>query len=106
MKVPEIAAHAFFVSRGPPTGGDYSMLELDKDSLASQAYATQIAEAAEAEPEVTTAQSAQPTPSALSGRLVSLDVFRGLTIAGMVLVNNAGSWDAVHEPLEHAKWDG
>jgi len=39
-------------------------------------------------------------------RLLSLDVFRGLTIAGMVLVNNAGSWDAVYEPLEHAKWDG
>lgn len=44
--------------------------------------------------------------SVLSRRLLALDVFRGLTIAGMVLVNNAGSWDAVYEPLEHAKWDG
>lgn len=43
---------------------------------------------------------------ALGGRLHSLDVFRGLTIAGMVLVNNAGSWTAVYEPLEHSPWDG
>lgn len=42
----------------------------------------------------------------LAGRLVSLDVFRGLTIAGMVLVNNPGTWDAVYGPLQHAAWDG
>ena len=35
-------------------------------------------------------------------RLVSLDVFRGMTIAGMVLVNNPGSWSAIYAPLEHA----
>ncbi len=39
-------------------------------------------------------------------RLESLDVFRGLTIAGMVLVNNPGSWGAIYKPLGHAKWDG
>src|SRR2546423_7204385 len=39
-------------------------------------------------------------------RLVSLDVFRGLTIAGMVLVNNPGSWSHICWPLEHAEWDG
>lgn len=39
-------------------------------------------------------------------RLFSLDVFRGLTIAAMVLVNNAGSWNAVYPPLAHAAWDG
>src|SRR3989440_8471789 len=39
-------------------------------------------------------------------RLVSLDVFRGLTIAGMVLVNNPGSWSHIYWPLEHAEWDG
>ncbi len=38
-------------------------------------------------------------------RLLSLDVFRGLTIAGMVLVNNAGGSE-VYAPLEHAKWNG
>jgi predicted acyltransferase len=39
-------------------------------------------------------------------RLVSLDVFRGLTIAGMVLVNNPGSWAHIYWPLEHAVWNG
>jgi predicted acyltransferase len=39
-------------------------------------------------------------------RLVSLDVFRGMTIAGMVLVNNPGTWDAIYPPLEHAEWNG
>ncbi len=41
-----------------------------------------------------------------SGRLISLDVFRGLTIAGMILVNNAGDWSHVYPALEHAEWDG
>ncbi|PYT01890.1 MAG: DUF5009 domain-containing protein [Acidobacteria bacterium] len=39
-------------------------------------------------------------------RLVSLDVFRGMTIAGMVLVNNPGTWSAIYSPLEHAPWHG
>jgi predicted acyltransferase len=39
-------------------------------------------------------------------RLVSLDVFRGITIAGMVLVNNPGTWSAIYPPLEHAEWNG
>ena len=39
-------------------------------------------------------------------RLVALDVFRGLTIAGMLLVNNPGSWAAIYPPLEHAPWHG
>jgi predicted acyltransferase len=41
-----------------------------------------------------------------STRLMSLDVFRGLTIAGMILVNNAGDWSHVYWPLEHAEWNG
>src|SRR6266550_9210277 len=41
-----------------------------------------------------------------SNRLISLDVFRGLTVAGMVLVNNPGSWAHIHWPLEHAEWNG
>ena len=41
-----------------------------------------------------------------TGRLVSLDVFRGLTIAGMVLVNNPGTWSSIYWPLEHAEWNG
>ncbi len=39
-------------------------------------------------------------------RLVSLDVFRGMTIAGMVLVNNPGTWSAIYPPLAHADWHG
>lgn len=41
-----------------------------------------------------------------SERLVSLDVFRGLTIAGMILVNNPGSWSNIYPALQHAKWNG
>ena len=41
-----------------------------------------------------------------SERLLSLDVFRGITIAGMILVNNPGTWDAIYPPLEHTKWNG
>jgi predicted acyltransferase len=39
-------------------------------------------------------------------RLLSLDVFRGLTVAGMLLVNNPGSWGSIYPPLEHATWNG
>jgi predicted acyltransferase len=39
-------------------------------------------------------------------RLVSLDIFRGLTVAFMIIVNTPGSWDYVYPPLRHAKWHG
>lgn len=39
-------------------------------------------------------------------RLLSLDVFRGLTVASMILVNNPGSWGHIYAPLEHAEWHG
>ena len=39
-------------------------------------------------------------------RLLSLDFFRGLAVAGMILVNNPGSWAHVYPPLLHAKWHG
>lgn len=41
-----------------------------------------------------------------SQRLLSLDVLRGITIAGMLLVNNPGSWSNIYTPLEHAQWHG
>ncbi len=43
---------------------------------------------------------------ASSGRLLSLDFFRGLTVASMILVNNPGSWSHIYAPLEHANWNG
>jgi predicted acyltransferase len=49
--------------------------------------------------------TAAPLPPARE-RLVSLDVFRGLTVAGMLLVNNPGTWSAIYPPLEHAAWHG
>lgn len=45
-------------------------------------------------------------PTEKSHRLVSLDAFRGLTIAGMILVNNPGTWGAIYAPLRHAPWHG
>ncbi|AWW30953.1 DUF5009 domain-containing protein [Echinicola strongylocentroti] len=39
-------------------------------------------------------------------RILSLDVFRGITIFAMILVNNPGSWSHVYAPLLHAKWHG
>lgn len=41
-----------------------------------------------------------------SERLLSLDAFRGITIAGMILVNNPGTWSAIYWPLDHAEWHG
>ena len=48
----------------------------------------------------------QPPVGQTTQRLLSLDIFRGITIAAMVLVNNPGSGDHVYAPLEHAKWNG
>ena len=50
--------------------------------------------------------TATPLPRRARERLLSLDVFRGLTVAGMLLVNNPGTWDAIYPPFEHAPWHG
>ncbi len=39
-------------------------------------------------------------------RLISLDAFRGFTIAAMIMVNFPGSWSHIYAPLEHAEWNG
>lgn len=39
-------------------------------------------------------------------RLLSLDVFRGATVAAMILVNNPGDWGNIYAPLEHSEWNG
>ena len=41
-----------------------------------------------------------------SPRLLSLDVLRGITIAGMIVVNTPGTWEHVYPPLRHAEWNG
>ena len=41
-----------------------------------------------------------------SSRLISLDIFRGLTIAFMIIVNTPGSWKYVYPPLRHSEWHG
>lgn len=42
----------------------------------------------------------------MKNRLLSLDVFRGITVAAMILVNNPGDWEHVYSPLLHAHWHG
>lgn len=39
-------------------------------------------------------------------RLLALDVLRGLTIGGMILVNSPGTWSYVYPPLLHSPWNG
>src|SRR5579885_2705116 len=51
-------------------------------------------------------RSSEVRANSASTRLVSLDVFRGATIAGMILVNNAGDEQSAYWPLQHAKWNG
>ena len=47
-----------------------------------------------------------PPPAPKPQRLASLDIFRGITIAAMLLVNNPGSWSHAYGPLKHAEWHG
>ncbi len=53
-----------------------------------------------------TEPAVEPPLAPVKERLLALDVFRGMTIAGMLLVNNPGSWSAIYPPLEHAEWNG
>ncbi len=55
-------------------------------------------------PEAATPEIPQAQPA--RQRLVSLDVFRGLTVASMLLVNDPGTWSAIYWPLGHAEWHG
>ena len=53
-----------------------------------------------------TADPTDVTAPAPASRLVSLDLFRGATIAAMILVNNAGDESGSYWPLQHAAWNG
>lgn len=48
----------------------------------------------------------QQTTAKRPQRLLALDILRGITIAGMILVNNPGSWGHIYAPLAHAQWHG
>lgn len=48
----------------------------------------------------------QPLTHNPNPRLLSLDVFRGMTVAAMILVNNPGDWGNIYAPLKHAEWHG
>src|SRR3974377_1169026 len=52
------------------------------------------------------AARSQSEDQPLAGRLLSLDVFRGITIGAMILVNDAGYGEAAYWPLKHARWNG
>lgn len=44
--------------------------------------------------------------SKINKRILALDILRGITIAGMIMVNNPGSWSHIYAPLSHAQWNG
>ena len=54
----------------------------------------------------TPSNSASPALGSVAQRLVSLDAFRGTTMALMVLVNNSGDWSHTYAPLSHSTWNG
>ncbi|GAB3546524.1 hypothetical protein GCM10027577_20110 [Spirosoma fluminis] len=58
------------------------------------------------QPSDVTADQAALQSSDRPGRLLSLDAFRGVTVASMILVNNPGDWNHIYAPLEHASWNG
>lgn len=65
-----------------------------------------VEQPAEAAPEAPAAAVRTTAPVSGPSRLLSLDAFRGMTIAGMILVNNPGTWSHVYGPLRHAEWHG
>lgn len=50
--------------------------------------------------------SHNPQSTGSSERIVAIDLLRGITVAGMILVNNPGSWADMYAPLRHAEWNG
>jgi predicted acyltransferase len=59
-----------------------------------------------APPESAAAAASPPQARAAHERVIALDIFRGATIAGMIVVNDPGTWSAMYWPLAHAEWNG
>src|SRR6266480_4114885 len=79
-------------------------VEFEKSSIA----AALTVRPTKVEPVMRTVPAPVPMAPLMPGptrRFLSLDVFRGMTIAGMLLVNNPGAGTA-YAPLEHAEWNG
>lgn len=55
---------------------------------------------------MTAVKSSSGRAGSKSARLMSLDVFRGMTVAFMIIVNTPGTWSNVYAPLRHASWHG
>jgi predicted acyltransferase len=72
--------------------------------MSAPQVATSVQTATRSAPQLDAAFHA--APAGPTQRLLAVDVFRGLTVAGMLLVNNPGSWGAIYPPLEHAPWNG
>jgi predicted acyltransferase len=56
--------------------------------------------------QVQSRQIARDGESAKPRRLMSIDIYRGLAVAGMILVDNPGSDDLAYGPIKHAEWNG
>src|ERR1043165_2234275 len=81
------------------TVGEYKAATAEEQAVRAE-------EKAGATEERASGNGAEGKSAPASTRMVSLDVFRGLTVAGMILVNNPGTWSAIYSPLEHAAWHG
>jgi predicted acyltransferase len=55
---------------------------------------------------ITSQQKPPPPAPAAGGRLAALDLFRGLSVVGMIFVNNPGDWGHLYWPFDHAEWHG
>jgi predicted acyltransferase len=57
-------------------------------------------------PAIVISRDSKPVADPKGGRLMSLDVLRGLAVAGMILVTDPGTYGAVYWPLLHSQWNG
>lgn len=53
-----------------------------------------------------TSEASRTTAQPFAGRMLSVDIYRGLMVAGMILVDNPGNDEGAYWPIIHAKWNG